>query len=80
MTTRTAHKLTPAQRTALDTAEGRRITCAPSTARALHAMRIAGPVVRRVTLQEQAPHGKWFNRQFVQCEFLQGPRRSNGGF
>jgi len=70
MTNRNSSKLSPAQKRAIDDADGNRITCAPTTAAALRAKGIVGPVVLRFALPEQSDHGTWFNRQFVRADLV----------
>ena len=66
-------KLTPAQRRAFDerTDNCRKtntVTAAPSTIDSLRRLGLVGRTTERFALKEQAPHGRWFNRQFVTAE------------
>jgi hypothetical protein len=60
--------LSKPQKQALKEAENGRITAAPSTVTKLIRLGFAGRVIERFRIQQQAPHGRWFNRQFVTAE------------
>jgi hypothetical protein len=50
-----------------------RITCAPSTYKALARLGLVGPAVERFRLPEYASHGTLYNRQYVQADLVHGP-------
>lgn len=76
-------KITPALARALKAADdegtGNVIEIAPNTFHSLRERGIVGPEIASFACKQQAPHGTWFNRQFIRCALMHGPtqRKTN---
>lgn len=61
-------KLSDPQRRVLLESDKGRVTADPRTITKLRRMGLVGRKIESFALKEQAPHGRWFNRQFEAAE------------